>query len=550
MAVKIPETLRRRRSVALLTVALAGSAIAVAGCGGDSDTGSSAGEVASYVPSSSPLYLEVTTDFDGPQWQQVEALAKEFPGYPDLERMIQEGLQSEDVDFDTGIKPLLGERAAVAGLRLPDAGELEGALTAPAPDAAQAADAADDMEFVAVVELADGAAQQVKDLLVKEGLVSKGEHEGAEYYAQADEDGGVAVDDDAIVVSDTQAQVFAALDAHAAGGDQTLAGTDKFTDALAKLPADVFGQAYLDVGAFVQAAGTAAGPQFEQLGLGDYRDAVLAASIAAEPDGARMKGVVLGAPDNMATEFTPELTDTVPANALAYLGFSNLSGSLSQVLQQVQGSLGEEEQRQLQALSGQLPQLLGVTLDDLSALAEKEHALVVTPGKTTPGAALALEVEDGAKAQATLDKLRTGIPALVRTFSPDTRIPQWSRVPLADGVQGWRLPLSPQAGVVYGVDGDLAILGTSVPAVTAVQRPVAPLAGSAAFQEGTVGMPEQVTSVLWVNLQEGVGALRKAGALEDAPAKTVANLRPLKSLAAWTTAGETPTFEVFVRIAA
>ncbi len=84
------------------------------------------------------------------------------------------------------------------------------------------------------------------------------------------------------------------------------------------------------------------------------------------------------------------------------------------------------------------------------------------------------------------------------------------------GVQGWRLPLSPEAGVVYGVDGDLAILGTSVPAVTAVQRPVAPLSGSAAFQEGTVGMPEQVTSVLWVNLQEGVGALRKAGALDDA----------------------------------
>jgi hypothetical protein len=549
MVVKITEALRRRRSVALVTAALAGSAIAVAGCGGDAESGSSAGDVASYVPVASPLFLEVTTDFDGAQWTQVEALAKQFPGYPDLERMIQEGLRSEDVDFETEVAPLLGERAAIAALGLPETAALQGALTTTAPDAAEAADAADDLEFVAVVEIADGKEQAAKDLLVREGAVSKGEHAGAEYYTQDGGDGVVAVDDGALLFSDTEAQVFAALDAHEAGGDQTLAGTDKFTDALAKLPADVFGQAYLDLGAFVQSAGEAAGPQLEGLGLGDYRDAVMAASIAAEPDGARMKGVIIGGPDDVSAEFTPGLTDTVPADALAYVGFADLSGTLTRVLEQVQGTLGDEERQQLEALSGQLPMLLGVTLDDLSALAEQEHALVVTGAGPTLGAALALEVEDGARATATLDKLRTGIPALLRTFSPDTTLPKWSRVPLAGGIQGWRLPLSPEAGVVYGVDGDLAILGTNVRAVTALQRPVAPLSGSAAYQEGTAGMPEQVTSVLWLNLEQGVDALQKAGALADAPPKTLANLRPLKSVAAWTTAGETPTFEVFIRIA-
>ena len=550
MAVKLTDALRRRRSVVILTAALAGSAIAVAGCGGDSESGSSAGDVASYVPSSSPLYLEVTTDFDGAQWQQVQELAEQFPGYPDLERTLQRELRAGDVDFDADVKPLLGERAAIAGLRLPDVPELDGALGTTAPDSGAADDAApdDDMEFVAVVELADGKAQQAKDLLVREGAVAKGEHQGAEVYAQPGGDGVVAVDDEALVFSDTQKQVFAALDAHAAGGDQTLAGTDRFTDALAKLPPDVFGQAYLDLGAFVQSAASAAGPQAEQLGLADYRDAVMAASIAAEPEGARLKGVVLGAPTSITpAEFTPQLTDTVPADALAYVGFSDLAGTLTEAFQQIQGSLGDEERRQLEGLSGQLPQLLGVSLDDLSALAEGEHALVVTPG-ATPGAALALQVEDGAQAQATLDKLRTGIPALVKTFSPDTTIPKWTRVPLAGGVQGWRLPLSPEAGVVYGVDGDLAIVGTSVKAVASVQRPVAPLSGSEAFQQGTAGMPEQVTSVMWINLEDGIAALRNAGAFDDAPPKTLANLRPLKSIAAWSTAGETPTFEVFARI--
>ena len=542
MAVKLSESLRRRRTVAILTAGVAASAIAVAGCGGGSETGSSAGDVASYVPSSSPLYLEVTTDFDGAQWQQVQALATEFPGYPQLERMIQKDLETGNVDFDTDVKPLLGERAAIAGLALPPAGDLTKGLTVPT-----AAEAGDDMRFVAVVDVADGKSQQVKDLLVREGAVSGGEHDGAEYFTSKDADGVVAVDDEALVFSDTKEQVFAALDAHQAGGDQTLAGTDKFTGALAKLPSDVFGQAYLDLGAFVQEAGKAAGPQADQLGLADLRNAVMAASIAAEPDGARLKGVIMGAPNDVATEFSPTLTETVPADALAYVGFSNLSGALTQVFQQVQGSLGDEEKRQLEGLSDQLPQLLGVSLDDLSALAEKEHALVVTPG-ATPGAALALQVDDGAKAQATLDKLRVGIPALVKTFQPDATIPKWQPVPLAGGVQGWRLPLSPKAGVVYGVDGDLAIVGTSVRAVTSVQRPVASLSESAAFQEGTAGMPDQVTSVFWLNLQEGLGTLRKAGALKDATPATLANLRPLKSLAAWTTAGDVPGFEVFVRI--
>ena len=250
MAVKLPATIRRRRSIALLAAAVAGSAIAVAGCGGGSDSGSSAGEVASYVPSTSPVYLEVTTDFDGMQWTQVEALAKQFPGYPELQRTLDRELKSEDVDFDTQIKPLLGERAAVAGLQLPDTAGLQGSLTA--PDAGDAAEAADDLEFVAVVELADDKSQQVKDLLVQGGLTSRGERAGAEYFAQGDEDGVVAITDDALVFTDTEQQLFTALDAHAAGGGQTLAGTDKFTDALAKLPAEVFGQAYLDIGALVQ----------------------------------------------------------------------------------------------------------------------------------------------------------------------------------------------------------------------------------------------------------------------------------------------------------
>ncbi|CAN0497753.1 unnamed protein product, partial [Phaeothamnion confervicola] len=127
-----------------------------------------------------------------------------------------------------------------------------------------------------------------------------------------------AVTDGVLVVSDTAKQLFEALDAHAAGGDKTLAGTAKFTGAIAKLPADVFGQAYIDVGTIAQTAEKST-PTLSQLNLGDYQNAVVVASVAAEPTGVRVKGVVVGAPDAGIAEFSPTLADKVPSDAIAYV---------------------------------------------------------------------------------------------------------------------------------------------------------------------------------------------------------------------------------------
>lgn len=548
MAVQMIESLRRRRTVVLVTTALAGSALAVAGCGGNSSaTGSSAGEVASYIPAGSPLYLEASTDFDGPQWTQVDSLAKLFPAYPQLRTMVDGALKSDSVNFETDVKPLLGKRAAIAGVSLPDTAALQGSLTNVTPGSA--AKAAGDLKFVGVVELADGKDAAVKALLVKSGATKAGTHDGADYYTEADSpDTVAAVTGGVLVVADTQTQLFQALDAHQSGGDKTLGGTSKFTDALGKLPADVFGQAYIDVGAIVQSAGKAT-PQLDQLGLAGYQNTVVAASVSAEPDGARVKGVVIGAPNAGVADFSPTLIDHVPSDAIAYVGFNDLAGTITRILDQARSAQSSDTTAQLDALSGQLPQLLGVSVDDLAALASGEHALVVTSGSPNPGAALVLKESDGKRAGATLDALRVGIPKLLATFSPQTKVPAWKQVPLAAGVTGWRLPLSPQASAVYGVDGNLAIIGTSVPAVSAVQRPVSPLSDSAAFTTGTSGMPDKVTSVFWLNLSQVVDAADKLGGLKNVPADTRANLRPLKSISAWTTGGDTPTFEVFLRIA-
>jgi len=531
---------------ALAVTAVAASAIAVAGCGGDSSsTGSAPGDVAGFVPSTSPAYFEVTTALDGPQWTQVGKLAALFPAYPELQKMIDDSLHSQDLNFETDIKPLLGDRAAIAALNVPN---VSGITTTDPAGAAGAAENALGETGVGVVDIADGKDAAVTALLAKQSAPA-GDHDGVTYYKATDGGTLTAVTDGALVITDSKPALFAALDAHQAGGDKTLGGTAKFTDALGKLPDDVFAQGYLDVGSLVRQT-IAQSPQLGQLGqLQGFQDAVVAASVAAEPDGVRVKGIVDGADGlPMGGDFSPTLTSNAPSDALAYVGFSDVSGQLTKVLQTVQGSLGKEERQQLDAFSGQLPALLGVSLDDLAALGSGEQALVVTDGRPNPGAAVALKVEDGARAKTTLDTIRQKLPGLVKTFSPDTALPPWSPVPLANGVQGWRLPLSPEAGAVYGVDGDLAVIGTSVPAVTAVQSPTSPLAASADFQAATDGMPDTVSSVFWLNLSQGIGTLQRFGAFKDASPKTLPNLRPLKSIAAWTTNGDTPTFEMLLTI--
>lgn len=546
MAVQMMENLRRRRPLVLVTSVVAGTALAVSGCGGSgSGAGSSAAAVASYIPADSPVYLEATTDFDGAQWRQVDALAKLFPAYPELRTMVDDALKSDSVDFETEVKPLLGPSAAVAALALPETPALGGALSS--ATASDVAKASDESDFVAVVELADGKDDAVTALLVKSGATKAGTHAGVDYYTDAP-DTVAAVSDGVLVLSDAKEQVFQALDAHSAGGDKTLAGTKKFTEALAKLPADVFGQAYIDIGGIAQTAKDSAA-QLDQLGLGGYENAVMAASIAAEPDGARVKGIIIGAPDAGVAEFAPALTDKVPADAIAYVGFNDLASSVTKILAQATAAQSSDVTAQIDALTGQLPALLGVPVEDLAALTTREHALVVTPGAKNPGASLLLKVDDGARASATLDRLRVGIPQLLRTFDSSATIPAWKKVPLAGGVQGWQLPLSPELSAVYGVDGDLAIVGTSVEAVSAVQRPVAPLSGSADFVAATDGMPDGVTSLMWLNVSQAVVEAQKLGAFDGVSAKDLANVRPIKSITAWGTGGDTPTFEVFLRLA-
>jgi hypothetical protein len=360
----------------------------------------------------------------------------------------------------------------------------------------------------------------------------------------------IGVVDGTAVVGTSKALLERAIEAHNAGTGQTMAGSKRLADALAELPDEVLAQGFVDVGAFVQMAGrTGSGAVAKQLAdAGVGSDAGIGVSVSAEQDGLRFKAVGIGMRSDAARleQFTPTLVKQVPGDAIAYVGFRNAFGIADQAMKQLASGKDAQSGKDLAQAELALP-LLGVTKDDLKALTSGEHAVVVTKGASQPGVVAALEVADPKRATATLDALRANGPTLLKKAGKP--IPPFTAVPLGNGVTGWRSQVSPKTGLVFGVDGNLALIGTQVAAVRQVQSPTSTLADDPAYQAATREMPSKVGGVAWINGEELRRALDNVGALKDAPKDTVANLRPIQSIAAWTsTTGDKPTFEAFITI--
>jgi Protein of unknown function (DUF3352) len=558
----LPRPKRRRAYVGVVALSAA-AVLGVAGCGGDdSSTGAEPGSVASFIPSTAPMYFEVSTEFDGPQWTQAKALAAKFPSFPDIEKKFAEGVSSEGVSWEKDIRPLLGTDAALAVLEVPktkvpavpdlskggdSAAESIGALAGSAPDL-------NDQKVLGALALAPDSEEKVLELIKKEGTVASKVGD-VDIYKNTEGDSFVAVADGALLVAMTEADLKASLDAHAQGGNRVFSGNTKALDVLEKLPDEVLMQVYVDAGAIVK-QGVGDNAQLKQLeALGLSVDAAAGMSLSAEAGGIRVKGVTVGDNSELlakSTSFSPTLTANVPGDAVAYVGFSNLAGTAENVLATVSAS-NPDIAKQLQAGAGSLPLLLGgATLDDVKALATGEHALVVTAGTPAPGASLLLGVEDGAKAKKTLDAIANALPLVAGQLGQaGTDLPEWKDITEA-GNAGRQLPIDPRAGVNYGVKGNLAVVGTQASALGLLNTPATALAQDADFLAATEAVPDEVTALAWVDIAAAVDAADALGAFkaDDAKAKEArANLEPLDYMVMWATISDgNPTVEAFVAV--
>lgn len=540
-----PFATRRRRLLPLAAAVVAAVALVAAACGGGSGD---AGGPASFVPSGSPFYVDFSADLSSSQWQQADELLQRFPSAPagGVDALVQDAFQEQGLDFEAQIQPILGERGALAALATPTVSADPDALSSGSVN-----NAVDEASGLAVFELAEDQEDAAVTLLTSEGDYRQaGERGGITYYSSGSDD-FAAVDSDALVLADTEETLLSALEAKGEGGDATLAGSDKFDSAMGQLPEDALARAYLDFEPLLGQASDAG----DNLGLGEslqqIQNAALGATATAEADGLSVKGVLVGFPEvGSQTAFSPGEPYSAPANAVAYFRFFDLSAAVSQAVTELRQNAEGDTAQQIDALSTQLPAVLGVTLDQLGALVDGQIELVITPGRAgVPGLGLVATVTDAAAAEETLDRLRvTGTQALAGQLGGGQGL-EWRPVTLANGVRGWQLPVSDDFDLVYAVDGDRVIVASSPLTARTLQAPATSLAENEAFQTATQGIPSEVTSLFWLDTASTILVAQGADAIPPDQREALRNLRTTQGLAFWTTGGEEPTFDVFVPFA-
>lgn len=557
---KLPQSLRFTRVQTGAAVAAAGAAVLLAGCGGAGDGKvAEQADLARYFAPDASLYVDATTDFDNPEWQQAFSVLERFPAWGTALEELEQSLADEDIDYATEVRPLLGGRAAMAASNL-ESGAGGAAVLSGDADEVLNADAEGDV--VGAIQLEEGSADRVRALLTKDGSVSEdGEHEGVTIYKDGDADrdgpGYAAVDGEVLLIADEREVLTAAIDRQRGDTADQLAGSEKFAEGLERLPEDTLGRVWLDIGGLVSQ-----GADLEELeaqlaisGLDaeDLTNAHAAGSLIAEDDGFRASIVTLGTEGLgvEGSEFTPSLAESAPADAVAYIGFADLADAVQQTVDAAtSGADGDQLREQLTVVESGLG-AIGLTVDDLRHLTTGEHAIVVTASDAAPVAgALLLRVEDGARAGESLDKARTQGAALAG-LGTGQELPEFAPVDLGGGVSGWQWPLDPKFSLTYGVSGDLAVIGSQPETVRSVISPGETLAGSADFQAASAMVPDSVTGLFWLDVDQTVPLLESAGAFDDPDAAEVkANIEPVDWIVGWSTAGDTPTSEVFVHVPA
>jgi len=475
-------------------------AFLVAGCGGGStntSAGSSIPAGADLVRSGLAGFVAVDSDTGSDQWQQLDELAKKFPGRDKAIAHFEEELTKQGVDYESDVKPALGA-------------ELDLAIVSAGTD-----------KSTRVVGLT-----QPDDPAKLEALVQK--------LSAGDSGGHNAVtrqlDDGWYAISDSQLAITSVLK-----GDRTaLADDDTFVQAMGKLPADTLVKAFLDgqrLGALASQADAKVGsldPSLLGLDNLDY----VAVSASAEDDGIRIRGASSGGPAAGGGETT--LAEGVPGDALVLLDFLG-QGTTDQL-----GRLRSSPQ--FAPVLDELKEY-GVTLDEVLALLNGEVAFHARLGGVIPELTLVLEPKEAAAALATIDTLMEHLAAA-----------QGGKV--ENGTQDGHPVKTVDLGnfaIHYGAADGKVLLTSGLNGIADYGTSGDRLPDSADFKEAkdAAGMPDSTGGFAYIDVKDVLPLLEGLAALsgQGLSSEVTDNLRPLRSFLAWSEGGpDSRTYDAFLQI--
>jgi len=447
---------------ALFALVLAVAALAVAGCGSGGGGGSSSGavpETAALAPADAGLWASVDTDATSAQWTALDAVLAQIPGAESaIDGVVDQVSNSgKKLDLRKDVLPALGKEVVIV---LP--------LGAAEP-----------------VVLAKPTNESTFDDLFT----------GSTPPVKTTRDGWT-------VIAKTQK----ALDAYnAVAGKGSLADSDDFKKAMAGLPADALVRGYIDGKGLSGIAGTAAGSASGALknlpipGAGSLpttsgtvdtkalgRLGTIGFALSAAKNEIRVDGSVTGSGAEGVATYTPKLLRQVPADALAAISLGGNGATGSQIRNSLTAAGLDDPVVAVQ-------KTLGVSLDDLLALADGEGVVYVRPSLIIPEVTAVLAPKDPARALKTLDAIAGKLTASAGAKATRTTV---------DGITFTVLHVS-ILGIGIGRDGDRVVVTTVPTAVKDFDGSGAKLVDSDRFKAAAqdVGFGDTTSGFAYVDVK-------------------------------------------------
>ena len=453
-----------------------------------------------YVPRDAVLYVHMTVNSDSHQWDLEQDLAKELPNFTALlksDTTALTGPTGRAVDLSREVLPWVKDDIALLGLPGPNG-------TTPETYIAGVGDSAKADQFAASLS-PGGPSKHAKAGDASLTVYSNGV--------------ATARSGDQLLFGDLLA-VRGALAAKAAQLPG-LEGSEQ-DGARSQLPDVRFAEVYLSragVQRFLPPTATGAS-QLDT--FVDYGATIgMAAGARARDDGVEVNLISdldptleQGSPTVFASlpEFDPRLADEASARALGYIGVGELGPAINEALETAGGG-AQGLAGSLRALSQNLQKQAGVDpLEDLLPALGGQAALIAEPTAATPYATLIVDGVDERKAGDALASLQA---PLLRSLSAGNARVRSFRTTDIDGVPVHSVQVSPTVDLSYAIFDGKLVISTQPQGISQVRLSGDDLAGTSAFEEATDSLPERVSALVFLNLDEVLGLAQRAGLAEN-----------------------------------
>lgn len=466
-----------------LAIVLIGAALFIVSLVESSSDGTEARDGAvRLVPPQALLYVHARVEPDTEQWRRAGEIVRELPALRRLRDRVLDRISRgrRPLDFDTQVRPWIGDEAAVALL---PAGRRATSLI--------------------LVRVADQA--RARRFLQGAGRPRAARHRGVEVRVYGDLAASFV---GKYLAVGSPANVRAAIDARRG---ESLARSGLFRRATGRLRIE---------GPLAYAWASAKGLSEVVRGhepLVDQARALVerpgleaaAAGLRAERNGIRIGLATLDRSTAPGVRFTPSLTGAVPSGTIAFVGAAGLEGVIAQLdrlaggqvtlpglLERLRRELGRQGERAL--------------LRAAAPLRGREMAVIVTPPVNLPVVTL---VVSGTTAEEGGEVLVSLQPVIARLLES----PALGQVPAIvprriAGVEATTLSISPALTLTYAAFDGKLVVSTSPAGIRQLRGTRGALADNASFAPGSLrDLLNRVSSVVFLDLRRLSTLVERAG---------------------------------------